>query len=256
MMLHKTIASLVLLLFAASPTLLAAPQGGGPQGGQKIEEMLEKIRNDMRVIDKLLDQAASKASSGRSGGSGSSGSSSGGSGSSGGASSSAAGGDSLDKILEKSVGASKSVVDQIDKLLEQAQQNQNQNQSQSQSQSSQRQPKDGQQRRNQQRRPDNRMQETPEMIRQRRERERQQREQRDGKPRGARASQDKKKRQKGARAPNGATERVDKAKQAGNWGKLPPYLQFLFKKSGAPKLPSKYESFREAFHKSADRKKR
>lgn len=228
------------------------PAQGGGGGEAEIKRMLEQIQKDMSTIDKLLDQASQSA--GKSGGGGGS-SGGGGQSASGGAAGGASG--ELDKLLKESVNTSKGVVEKIDKLLEMSQQQQNNSQSSSSSQ----QQKRDQQRQNQrqQRRPDDRQNQTPEMVRQQQERERQRRErerQKDGNPDDPRAAQERGKNEKGPKKPDGATERLDKAAQNGDWGRLPPYLQFLFKKRGAPKLPSKYERFREEFHKRADKNRR
>lgn len=69
------------------------------------------------------------------------------------------------------------------------------------------------------------------------------------------ASEERGRQEVGGKKPEGKTERVDREARSGDWGRLPPYLQLMFKKRGTPRLPSKYERYREAFHKAADRKR-
>lgn len=98
----------------------------------------------------------------------------------------------------------------------------------------------------------------PEFVTQMRDRKRRAKGQQEGAemPNSPRSVRDRGKRTRGKPAPDGAVERTDKARVQARWGQLPPYLQYLFKRRGTPKLPSKYARFRDAFHKNVDRHKR
>ena len=230
------VALIALILF---PLARAKAQGGGQQS--KTKELLEKIIKDMKTIDKLLDQASTKSASSKKSASASS---SAAAGASQGRQSSAA--DPVEKMLEESMGTSKRVVEQINKLLEMAQQ------SGGGSGSGGKKPQGGQKSKgmDSQPKPDDRLQRTPDMIRQGQEGKQ-------GKNRKSpKAAEQKGSRQKGKQGAQGESERLNKAAEQGKWGSLPPYLQFLFKKGGKPKLPSKYERYREEFHKRADSKRK
>jgi hypothetical protein len=53
------------------------------------------------------------------------------------------------------------------------------------------------------------------------------------------------------RNPDAGTERVNRESETGQWGNLPPYLQFLQGRGGAPEVPERYRKYVEVFMKKA-----
>ncbi|MCB9892048.1 MAG: hypothetical protein H6833_10405 [Planctomycetes bacterium] len=213
-------------------------QDGRAQQEQQMREIVEQIQKDMTTIDKLLDQAAQQSRSSSSSSS---------------SSSSGAGGakdDALDKLLEESMSTSRTVVERIDKLLEMSSQG---NSSSGGGGSSKGEAQDNRNMDGKQRAPDDRESSSPDNVQQGERSDQNGSDPKSGKdPKGPNADPLSGEKERGKAGADSATERLDKAAEAGDWGRLPPYLQFLFKKTGAPKLPSKYDRFREEFHKRAD----
>ena len=211
----------------------------GPGGEGKIQKLLKKVQTEMATIDKLLNRA-SQTSSSSGGGAGKS---------SGTGKSSGAGSDELNELLQGSMQQSRSVVELIDKILEMAKKS-----GQGSSQSDNKKPRDTKPGEKRNRRPDGRLDQLPDMVRQQRERERRERERR--MKRGPKAARDKGKQQRGKTPPDSGTKRFNKDAVEGRWGDLPKYLQLLFRKGGEPKVPAKYRRFRDEFHRRADQSKR
>lgn len=214
-----------LALFGLNETGWAQGPGGGKP---EMKELIKKIEKEMELIDKLLNQATESASSKRSQAS------------------------DVSKFLESSVKQSHSVVEKIDKLLEQAEQNKSNKQQQQQQQQNRDRQQQERDRQNRQRRPDNRMDNSPDLVERDGQRPNQRQNQRQDQPKGPKEDRAKGVQQRGKNRNDPPGKRFNQDPEAGRWGDLPKYLQLLFKKAGQPKVPSKYKRFREEFHKRAD----
>ncbi|GEM_PF-2639007 len=214
---------------SAHPRVL---QGNGQPSETK--ELLKKIQKEMSKIDELLNQAANQSRTGSRGISGSSlpkGKQS--------------GKEQVQKLLKESSSSNSKVIKLIDQLLAKAQRDS------SSSGSSMKPPKDsGKPSGKKKPKPDNRERNSPDLQKQKKQSASQN-------PKNPKNSKEKAKLKKGNLKPNsGKTGDPNNAKGSSRWGFLPPYLQFLFRKGGSPKVPGKYEKWAEEFNRNVDRKKK
>jgi hypothetical protein len=223
----KPIVVLCLLASLATPLSRSLAAQAGPD---QIKELLQKIQSEMEQIDKLLQEASTKPISRQAG---------------------AEPGaqprpkqDEVDELLESSVKTSRSVVEQIEKLLEMAQQQQQQQQSQSQQQRDRQRAE-----RERQRQPGRSQQDTPDHVQQQPQPGKDQ-------PDSPRPDSEPGRNEKGKDPQNPEGGRTERDRSAESWGELPPYLQLLFRREGEPKVPAKYQHYTDEFHKRADRKKK
>ncbi len=228
-----------LCLFQIPSSLSAQPlllQGGGQQSETK--DLLKKIQKEMARIDELLNQAANQSRTSSSSNSSSSSSTSIPKGK-------PKGSEQVQKLLRESSASNGKVVKLIDQLLAKAKRES------SSSGSSAKPPEDsGKSSEKKKSKPDNRETNSPDL-------EKQKKQQGSKNPEDPQDSKEKEKLRKGNKKPkSGETGSANDAKGSSRWGFLPPYLQFLFRKGGAPKVPGKYEKWAEEFNRNVDRKKK
>ncbi|HHI79213.1 MAG TPA: hypothetical protein ENK02_04485 [Planctomycetes bacterium] len=215
----------------------------GSQGPSETKDLLKKIQKEMARIDELLNRAASKSRKTSSSSSSFSKSSTGKTSSTQKTSGSKA---EVKKLLKESAASNGKVIQLIDQLLAKAQR-----ESSSSSSSPMKPPKNsGKPSGKQKPKPDNRENNSPDL-------QKQQKAGNSKNPKDPKGSKEKAKLLKGnKKPPSGKTGESNNSKGSGRWGFLPPYLQFLFRKGGAPKVPGKYEKWAEEFNRSVDRKKK
>ena len=119
---RRTLAGLgfFLLAFGAPATGASFQEGAGGGMDGQVKEIVRKIQSEMEEIDKLLDQASRKSVGPRSNRTADRGASGGDSGQGGGAKNT--GSDAVDKLLRGSLESNQKVLDNIQRLLDLAQQ--------------------------------------------------------------------------------------------------------------------------------------
>lgn len=245
-------AAVLAALFALCPTAVRAQLEGDPQ--ERIKEIARKVAEEMKEIDRMLLEAASRSRQGAT------------SGEAAGTTGEAAGGmersvERMRQLLQQSSTSQGQTVQNISELIREIESMKGSGSSQGDDPNGQggqgrqdmnrQDPGQGQQ--GQQGTRDQTM--TPEMVRQQ---QGQQEGQEPGKPEGGDPTGNQENPAGGqntrtGQQPDGATDRVERNDEAAQWGNLPKYLQFLQGRGGAPEVPDRYRKYVEAFVKQGQK---